>query len=103
MIRRPPRSTLDRSSAASDVYKRQYFYFATTFVYPPGRWWGYLFGDLRWALLSAGITALAVLFHRGKLKAKPIWLGNSPATILSIYVVWMAVQSLWALDPAEHT
>src|SRR5678815_4341210 len=26
MIRRPPRSTLDRSSAASDVYKRQYIY-----------------------------------------------------------------------------
>src|SRR5678816_3137979 len=24
MIRQPPRSTLDRSSAASDVYKRQY-------------------------------------------------------------------------------
>src|SRR5678810_950548 len=32
MIRRPPRSTLDRSSAASDVYKRQDIvreYFAT--------------------------------------------------------------------------
>ena len=27
MIRRPPRSTLDRSSAASDVYKRQLFDF----------------------------------------------------------------------------
>ena len=26
MIRRPPRSTLDRSSAASDVYKRQYYW-----------------------------------------------------------------------------
>ena len=26
MIRRPPRSTLDRSSAASDVYKRQVFH-----------------------------------------------------------------------------
>src|SRR5678809_618151 len=26
MIRRPPRSTLDRSSAASDVYKRQGYY-----------------------------------------------------------------------------
>ena len=26
MIRRPPRSTLDRSSAASDVYKRQRFH-----------------------------------------------------------------------------
>ena len=27
MIRRPPRSTLDRSSAASDVYKRQGLYY----------------------------------------------------------------------------
>ena len=27
MIRRPPRSTLDRSSAASDVYKRQTLWF----------------------------------------------------------------------------
>src|SRR5678815_4787717 len=26
MIRRPPRSTLDRSSGASDVYKRQLYY-----------------------------------------------------------------------------
>ena len=30
MIRRPPRSTLDRSSAASDVYKRQ----ATVLIVP---------------------------------------------------------------------
>src|SRR5678809_979849 len=29
MIRRPPRSTLDRSSAASDVYKRQVSRFLT--------------------------------------------------------------------------
>src|SRR5678815_3081431 len=29
MIRRPPRSTLDRSSAASDVYKRQDYNTAT--------------------------------------------------------------------------
>ena len=28
MIRRPPRSTLDRSSAASDVYKRQFYVLA---------------------------------------------------------------------------
>ena len=29
MIRRPPRSTLDRSSAASDVYKRQFHCYRT--------------------------------------------------------------------------
>ena len=32
MIRRPPRSTLDRSSAASDVYKRQLEFFAEQHV-----------------------------------------------------------------------
>src|SRR5678809_1639389 len=31
MIRRPPRSTLDRSSAASDVYKRQLY---ESFIHP---------------------------------------------------------------------
>src|SRR5678809_1351121 len=34
MIRRPPRSTLDRSSAASDVYKRQGWFLARQFVNP---------------------------------------------------------------------
>ena len=31
MIRRPPRSTLDRSSAASDVYKRQIYNILITY------------------------------------------------------------------------
>eukprot|EP00828_Plagiopyla_frontata_P021266 TRINITY_DN2767_c0_g1_i2.p1 TRINITY_DN2767_c0_g1~~TRINITY_DN2767_c0_g1_i2.p1 ORF type:complete len:106 (-),score=35.01 TRINITY_DN2767_c0_g1_i2:3-320(-) len=31
MIRRPPRSTLSSSSAASDVYKRQHLYIVTEF------------------------------------------------------------------------
>ena len=35
MIRRPPRSTLDRSSAASDVYKRQVLAIAA----PPDEQW----------------------------------------------------------------
>src|SRR5678815_5869098 len=41
MIRRPPRSTLDRSSAASDVYKRQLLHSASSvpfssniYIYP---------------------------------------------------------------------
>ena len=37
MIRRPPRSTLDRSSAASDVYKRQVVQVADTQVFAAER------------------------------------------------------------------
>ena len=42
MIRRPPRSTLDRSSAASDVYKRQVIVLAA------------VIGIGRYALVMAG-------------------------------------------------
>src|SRR5678809_401647 len=51
MIRRPPRSTLDRSSAASDVYKRQHVprYFTTPNVDPAD--------ELAWELRSASINS----------------------------------------------
>ncbi len=79
-----------------------YFYLATTYVFPPGRWWGFVFGDLRWALLAAFITALAVVFHRGKLQPKKPWLANAPVIILGSYILWMIVQMAWALAPDEH-
>jgi O-antigen ligase len=79
-----------------------YFYFATIFVYPPSRWWGYVIPDLRWALLSAGVAIAAVIFHRGRLAKKPPWIANGAAVILVMYAAWMWVQSPWALDPGEH-
>jgi O-antigen ligase len=79
-----------------------YFYFATIFVYPPSRWWGYMVPDLRWALLSAAVAVAAVIFHQGRLAKKPSWFSNGAAIILILYGAWMWVQSPWALDPPEH-
>ena len=53
MIRRPPRSTLDRSSAASDVYKRQVIYFneaITGIVGPNGSGKSNIVDAIRWVL-----------------------------------------------------
>src|SRR5678816_3964113 len=75
MIRRPPRSTLDRSSAASDVYKRQplmtcsaripvYTLIISAFI-PDRPVWGFigLQGLVMFGLYTAGIfSALAVSF-----------------------------------------
>ena len=58
--------------------------------------------DLRWALLSAAVTALAVIFHRGKLTPKPVWLANAPAVLLVMYAAWMLLQTPWALDLTDH-
>ena len=79
-----------------------YFYLATTYVFPPGRWWGYIFGDLRWALIAAIVCAASVVFHRGKLVAKPTWFANPPTMMLIAYAVWMWVQTAWALDLNDH-
>jgi hypothetical protein len=79
-----------------------YFYMATTYVFPPDRWWHALLPDLRWAFSSAAITTLAVIFHRGKLKPKPAWIASTPAAVFVLYAVWMLVQTPWALDLEEH-
>ncbi len=79
-----------------------YFYLTTTFVYPTGRWWGYMLPDLRWAFLSAFITGVAIIFHQGKLHSKPIWLANPPAVVMVLYSGWMWLQTPWALDLETH-
>lgn len=79
-----------------------YLYLAPIYVHPPSRWWGYMLPDLRWSLLAAAIAVLAILLNRRKLTPRPIWLANAPAVLLSLYAVWMWVQSVWALDQALH-
>ena len=79
-----------------------YFYFSTTYVYAPARWWGGYLPDVRWALLAAAVTAMAIVVHRKTLKPKPLWLAQGPAALLILYVVWMAIQTPWALDLSEH-
>lgn len=79
-----------------------YFYMATIFVFPPGRWWGVFFGGMRWALFSALVTALAIAFHKGKLRDKPLWLSNGAAVLLALYAAWMWLQTPLALDVPDH-
>ena len=79
-----------------------YFYLAAIYVHPPSRWWADMIPDLRWALLSAAITAVAIIVKRDKLAHRPHWLANAPALILSLYALWMWIQYPWALDEEAH-
>jgi O-antigen ligase len=79
-----------------------YFYLGSIYVHPPSRWWSYLVPDLRWALLSAAVVVLAVVFHRGRLASKPTWLSHPPAVLLTGYALLMWLQVPFALDPDTH-
>lgn len=78
------------------------FYIATIYVHPPSRWWGSMLPDPRWALLSALITMMAIVYHRERLARKPLWIANAPVILFGAYVFWMCVQILWALDLESH-
>lgn len=78
------------------------FYIATIYVHPPSRWWGYMLPDPRWALLSALITMLAIYYHRDRLAKKPHWAANPPVVLFGLYIAWMCVQILWAMDLESH-
>ena len=71
MIRRPPRSTLDRSSAASDVYKRQELHDAFGKTVGMGRFLVGMhqkfFGDLRRRQAFGGEVVALVAQHAHQL------------------------------------
>jgi O-antigen ligase len=77
-------------------------YVAVFFLSPPLRWWGEALPDLRWAVLSAGVTLLAILFGKKPRPTSMPVMSHGAAAILLLFVVWLAIQSDWALDPAEH-
>ncbi len=78
-----------------------YTYVAVFYLDAPHRWWGQGLPDLRWSLLAALVTALAML----RIKPDPTrtpWYRTFPAVFLIAYTVWLWIQSPWALDPVLH-
>ena len=58
MIRRPPRSTLDRSSAASDVYKRQLLSLISFIIYGTTAFIATRQRDIKTGMIYAAILGL---------------------------------------------
>jgi hypothetical protein len=77
-------------------------YVMVFYVSPTDRWWGK--GALsypRWALIAALVTMLALVIHRTK--PPPIPFLKQPLVLgLLVFVVWLGIQSFWALEPESH-
>src|SRR5678816_3392799 len=82
MIRRPPRSTLDRSSAASDVYKRQVLFSVTTAT-----------GATRWDQAEIVVQSLRTGAR------KVVWHGGSdPRYVPTGHLVYAVGNDLFAVQ-----
>jgi O-antigen ligase len=78
-------------------------YIGELYVHPPSRWWGEGLPDLRWSLLTAGVTLIAMLLHsRRSAPVRQTWYATVPARIMLVFVAWFWLMSLWALSPEQH-
>jgi hypothetical protein len=80
-----------------------YLYLAVVYLHPPSRWWGQMLPDLRWSLLAAAVTLIAIFVKRGKLppRLRP-WYATVPGLAVITLVVWLWIQYPWALDQQLH-
>lgn len=70
------------------------------YVHPPSRWWGQgVLADIRWSLIAAGVTAVAVLLRRRELIARTTLDGRVFLGMV-LFVVWILIQQAWAMDTA---
>lgn len=76
-------------------------YVAAFYIHPPSRWWGqgWMF-DVRWSLIAAAVTLLALIVRRTPSSA-PVFRSGALWAFVA-FVAWVGLQSFWALDPEAH-
>lgn len=82
-----------------------YAYLAAFYLHPPSFYWGQSLPDIRWALISAIITFIAIHTKKNTAtnqQSKP-WFNTFAGRMLSLYALWMIIQYFWAIDTQLHT
>jgi hypothetical protein len=79
-------------------------YIAEFYLHPASRWWGALLPDLRWSLLAAVVTAVAILWRLPpeRESGRERWFKTTPAKIMIVFVAWFWLSTVWALARDLH-
>ncbi len=75
-----------------------YTYLFAFYMYAPGRWWGEALPDLRWSLMAALVAFFALVIS----KKEKGWVVTTEVKLFIAYVVWVWIQSGWALSAGAH-
>jgi O-Antigen ligase len=76
-------------------------YVSVYFFNPTSHWWGQgALAGVRWALLSAAVTLIALVLRRPPtgVRGNGSILRHGATWLLLLFVAWLGVQFLWALD-----
>ena len=78
-----------------------YLYLAVFYLDPPSRWWSVGLPPVRWSLVAAAVTLLALFIHKSSVNRDRSWLETGVAKILVIYTAWMWIQWPWVVSPLQ--
>jgi hypothetical protein len=78
-------------------------YVAVYYLTPASRWWGAGLPDIRWSLLTALVTFVALLVRPRKTPLAIPLFRHRVMLGLVAFLLWVTLQSLWALDASSHT
>jgi hypothetical protein len=77
-------------------------YVLVQFFSPADRWWAHGFiGETRWSLIAAAVTFIALVLHRPERQPQPVVRQGFFIGLL-VFVGWLYLQSIWALDSEAH-
>jgi hypothetical protein len=80
-----------------------YAYIAVFYVHPPSRWWGIYLPDLRWSMLAAVVTIVAIWIHSPPTDpSRQPWYATGAAKLMIAFTIWFWLGTLWALDKPLH-
>ena len=78
-----------------------YTYLWAFYLHPESRWWGDSLPEVRWSLVAALVTFIATVQTKSSSLHSP-WFVSWGARFLVLYVAWMWLQGIWALDNSLH-
>jgi len=76
-------------------------YMLVLYMGPGESWWSTNIPDLRWSLLGAAATIIAVMFHPST-PTRPAWYRTAPIRWLILFALWLWIQTPWALRLEDH-
>jgi O-antigen ligase len=76
-------------------------YVGVMYLHPPSRWWGVGLPSLRWSLLAAVITLLALFVASTRDPQRPFFKQGFVIGFIG-FLGWLVAQQFWALNPTMH-
>ncbi len=76
-------------------------YVLLIYLHPPSTWWGGLVPSVRWSLLAAAITVVAVLIRGRDANSRSIFSFSIMRGFI-VFLIWLLIQSVWTINPVEH-